>query len=48
MAGKRLPFEIGFILCAKLAALTLLYFAFFSEGPHADSRAVLVHLTSGP
>jgi hypothetical protein len=48
MAGKRLSFEIGLILCAKLAALTLLYFAFFSAPPHADSRAVAAHLTSGP
>ena len=46
MVGKRLSFEIGLTLCAKLAALIILYFAFFSSQPHADSQAVAAHLTS--
>ena len=47
MAGRRLRFEIGLALCAKLAALTLLYFLFFSSSqPHTDARAVAAHLTS--
>ena len=46
MAGRRLTFEIGLALCAKLAALTLLYFLFFSSQPHTDARAVAAHLTS--
>jgi hypothetical protein len=50
MVGKRLSFEIGLVLCAKLAALTVLYFVFFSPAsqPRADSGAVAAHLTSGP
>ncbi len=46
MVGRRLSFEIGLILCAKLAALTILYFAFFSSQPRADSHAVAAHLMS--
>ena len=48
MVGRRLTFEIGFVLCAKLAALTLLYFLFFSPAsqPHADAHTVAAHLTS--
>ncbi len=48
MVGKRLSFEIGLLLCAKLAALTILYFAFFSSSsqPPQDSHAVASHLMS--
>ncbi len=48
MAGRRLRFEIGLALCAKLAALTLLYFLFFSPAsqPQPDAHAVAAHLTS--
>jgi hypothetical protein len=48
MVGRRLTFEIGLVLCAKLAALTLLYFLFFSpeSQPQPDARAVAAHLTS--
>jgi hypothetical protein len=46
MVGKRLSFEIGLVLCAKLAALTLLYFAFFSSATQPRADAVAAHLTS--
>jgi len=48
MAGRRLRFEISLVLCAKLAALTLLYFLFFSPASqtHTDAHAVAAHLTS--
>ncbi len=48
MAARRLRFEIGLALCAKLAALTLLYFLFFSPAsqPQPDPDSVAAHLTS--
>lgn len=43
--GLRLGIEIAVLLCAKVAALTLLYFAFFSAPPSVDARATATHLT---
>jgi hypothetical protein len=45
---KRLTTEIALLLCAKLAALTLLYFAFFapSSRPRIDRHAATAHLFS--
>ena len=42
---KRLAAEIVLVLCAKLAALSLLYFAFFSAPAPVDARATSFHLT---
>ena len=39
---KRLAAEIAFVLCAKLAALTLLYFLFFAHPAPADAAAHLL------
>ena len=44
MRANRLPLEIAGLLCLKLAALTLLYFAFFSAQPHIDSTATSARL----
>jgi hypothetical protein len=45
---NRISFEIAALLCAKLAALTILYFAFFSPArqPHVDARALSHRLLS--
>ena len=40
--SKRLATEIAFALCAKLAALTLLYFLFFSSAAPVDTAAHLM------
>jgi len=39
---RRLAFEIAFVLGAKLAALTLLYFLFFSAAAPIDTAAHLI------
>jgi hypothetical protein len=43
---RRLPAEIACLLCAKLAALTLLYFAFFSPSHRiaADAPGTSTHI----
>lgn len=48
MPGKRLTTEIALLLCAKLAALTILYFTFFSTAsrPSIDPHAAESHLLS--
>lgn len=45
MRNTRLATEIALALCAKLAALSLLYFLFFSAPPPADAQAVAAHVT---
>lgn len=42
---KRLAAEIVLVLCAKIAALGILYFAFFSAPAPVDARAAAIHLT---
>jgi hypothetical protein len=39
---KRLATEIALVLCAKLAALTLLYFVFFASAAPVDTAAHLM------
>jgi hypothetical protein len=43
---RRLPAEIVLLLCAKLAALTLLYFAFFAPSHRiaADASHTSTHI----
>lgn len=40
--SKRLASEIAIALCAKLAALTLLYFLFFAHAAPVDTAAHLM------
>lgn len=40
--SKRLATEIALVLCAKLAALSILYFAFFSHAAAVDAAAHLM------
>jgi len=44
--ANRISFKIAALLCAKLVALTILYFAFFSSSPQPRADAVAAHLTS--
>ncbi|HWA03783.1 MAG TPA: hypothetical protein VG819_09660 [Rhizomicrobium sp.] len=46
MTKTRLPVEIAFLIVAKLVALTILYYAFFSASHRAPSgpRATESHL----
>jgi hypothetical protein len=48
MTKTRLPFEIGLLLVAKLVALTVLYYAFFSPAHQsvADTGAVAARVLS--
>jgi hypothetical protein len=41
-AGRRFGLEMGLVVLAKLAALTLLYFVFIAPQPHADTSAASV------
>jgi hypothetical protein len=40
--SKRLATEIAFVLCAKLMALTLLYFLFFTGDAPVDAASHLM------
>ena len=48
MTERHLPKDIALLLCAKLAALGILYFAFFSPATHppSDARAVSARMLS--
>jgi hypothetical protein len=48
-AGLRFGVEIGLIVLAKVALLTLLYFAFVASQPRADTSpaAMRAHVLSG-
>ncbi len=50
MLRGRLSFEIAALLCAKLVALSVLYYAFFAPGtqPRVDAHAISARLFSPP